>query len=102
MSTDTSYEEAAMNEFNKDSASENPIGGTQRRDELSETEKLGSGVSIQNVVKRFGDVAAVNGVTLDIMHNPWTLGLRQDNVDENDCWLRKAGFGRHLAPRRVR
>ena len=94
MSTDTSYEEAAMNEFNKDSASENPIGGTQRRDELSETEKLGSGVSIQNVVKRFGDVAAVNGVTLDIMQNEFFSILGPSGCGKTTLMRMIAGFER--------
>ena len=94
MSTDTSYEEAAMNEFNKDSASENPIGGTQRRDELSETEELGSGVSIQNVVKRFGDVAAVNGVTLDIMQNEFFSILGPSGCGKTTLMRMIAGFER--------
>ena len=83
-----------MNEFNKDSASENPIGGTQRRDELSETEKLGSGVSIQNVVKRFGDVAAVNGVTLDIMQNEFFSILGPSGCGKTTLMRMIAGFER--------
>ena len=63
-------------------------------------------VRLEDVVKRFDDVRAVDGISLEIPHGSFfallgPVGLRQDDDAADDRRLRGADLGQHL-PRRPR
>jgi putative spermidine/putrescine transport system ATP-binding protein len=61
-------------------------------DEASASTRAGSAVSLEGVVKRFGDVVAVDGVTLDVAEGEFFSMLGPSGSGKTTCLRMIAGF----------